>query len=88
MFKEGGGMTKSNNQLNKPMREDWEIEFNQMWYHSDTDFVAPRPQTVKDFIQQLLFQSKSQIVEQILGELEKEFLYYLTTNFVTDARKN
>ena len=30
---------------------DLEKRFRQMWYHSDTDLVAPRPETVKAFIQ-------------------------------------
>lgn len=78
-------MTNPNNQLNKPMREEWEIKFDILAINLGMD--GEQMDEIRDFIRQLLSQTKSQIVEQILGELEKEFLYYLTTNFVTDARK-
>lgn len=58
-------MNKSNNQLNKPMGEEWEIKFDILAINLGMD--GEQMDEIRDFIRQLLSQTKSQIVEQILG---------------------
>lgn len=91
-------MTKSNNQLNKPMGEDWENGFDEFsrqifftilgderYLVDQEDIFTGKKSRVelkreklnnelrdayKKYIKNLLSQTKSQIVEQILGELD------------------
>lgn len=67
-------MTNPNNQLNKPMREGWREPFETRKWLSSLFYSVHNqkilPIDAVEEIESKLTQTKSQIVEQILGELD------------------